>query len=75
MPSLAINKRSRKKRIPVTVSKKEKIKIATGKVLPAIAVFGFAGLAVYVAAKAFNKATDELKGAVDAAFENWNDYR
>lgn len=57
------------------MSKKDKIKLATNKVLPAIAVFGLAGVAVYVAAKAFNKATDELKGAVDSAFEGWNDFR
>ena len=57
------------------MTKKDKIKLTTSKVLPAIAVFGLTGIAVYVAARAFNKASEELKGAVDTAFDQWNNFR
>ncbi len=57
------------------MSNKDKIKLATNKVLPAIAVFGLAGVAAYFATRALSKATEELKGAVDSAFDSWNDFR
>ena len=55
--------------------KKEQLKVTAGKVLPAVAVFGLTGVAVYVATRAFRKAGDELKDAIDTAFDKWNDYR